>query len=65
MILGSDILSKLIIDLCFSDNTIRVNGDANKEFMARLQWKTFWKLNSTHHPISLNKKGTGTKKYGR
>ena len=31
MILGQDIFSKLKIDFCFSDNTIRLNGGADEE----------------------------------
>ena len=37
MILGSEIFPELIIDLYFSDNAIRVNGDAHKECIAPMK----------------------------
>ena len=40
MILGGEILSELKIALCFSNNTIRLNGGTYKGYMTNINFST-------------------------
>ena len=63
IILGHDILSKLNMDLCFSNNTIRVNGFTYEGCTATNKYIS--KTISTCHIIDWNTKALGMNKYGR
>ena len=63
MILGHAIFSELQIELCLSDNTIRLKEGIHKGCMAPI--KDVSKIISTHHSIVLKAKDFGMKKYAR